>query len=164
MWHHFDEWYEDGNGRLVFRRNTVSPGSIENLVLFFLVRERARKLRESGAEGAIICVQESHWKDTVAPTFVTANWQAYCSPTTDSKSAGLVTLIDKSLLSQCQVLFADPHPGRVQHIRVVHSAWSVDLLNIYQKTYNSHPKASSDSKAVRAAVWQCIHDQIGPGY
>ncbi|CAE7262797.1 unnamed protein product, partial [Symbiodinium microadriaticum] len=115
---------------------------------------------QPAAPPQIICVQESHWKDTVAPTFVTANWQAYCSPTTDSKSAGLVTLIDKSLLSQCQVLFADPHPGRVQHIRVVHSAWSVDLLNIYQKTYNSHPRASSDSKAVREAVWQCIHDQI----
>ena len=57
-------------------------------------------------------------------------------------------------------MFADPHPGRVQHIRVAHSSWSVDILNIYQKTYNSHPKASSDSKAVRATIWQCIADHV----
>ncbi|OLP79252.1 hypothetical protein AK812_SmicGene40480 [Symbiodinium microadriaticum] len=43
------------------------------------------------ARPQILCVQESYWKDTVAPTFVTANWQVYCSPATDSKSAGLIT-------------------------------------------------------------------------
>ncbi|CAE7579178.1 unnamed protein product [Symbiodinium sp. CCMP2592] len=70
----------------------------------------------------------------VAPQFPTATWDVYTSPTTDNKSAGLL----------------------VQHLRILHDQWAVDLLHIYQKPHNSHPLALQSSKTIRLAVWECI--------
>ena len=76
------------------------------------------------------------------------------------KAAGLVVLVDRKSLPHGEVLTADPKPGRVQHIRLATSSWTLDLLHVYQKPYNFHPKASQDAKAVRAAVWQELETQI----
>ncbi|CAE7688676.1 Pol [Symbiodinium sp. CCMP2592] len=104
----------------------------------------------------IVCVQETHWTDKVAPTFPTATWDVYTSPTTDNKSAGLLILLNKNATRNCRIVYADPQPGRVQHLRILHDKWAVDLLHIYQKPHNSHPLALQSSKTIRLAVWECI--------
>ncbi|CAE7423381.1 Pol, partial [Symbiodinium sp. CCMP2592] len=104
----------------------------------------------------IVCVQETHWTDKVAPTFPTATWDVYTSPTTDNKSAGLLILLNKNTTRNCRIVYADPQPGRVQHLRILHDKWAVDLLHIYQKPHNSHPLALQSSKTIRLAVWECI--------
>ncbi|CAE7020812.1 Pol [Symbiodinium sp. CCMP2456] len=108
----------------------------------------------------LICVQETHWGATVAPTFVTAQWTVYTSPTTDNKSAGLAVLVHKDLLKHAQVAFADPQPGRIQHIRIIHQQWTADVLHVYQKPHNSHPSAAKDSKTLRAEIWHALHEQL----
>ncbi|CAE7475477.1 Pol [Symbiodinium sp. CCMP2592] len=104
----------------------------------------------------IVCVQETHWTDKVAPQFPTATWDVYTSPTTDNKSAGLLILLNKQTTRNCRIVYADPQPGRVQHLRILHDQWAVDLLHIYQKPHNSHPLALQSSKTIRLAVWECI--------
>ena len=104
----------------------------------------------------VVCVQETHWTAAVAATFSTSDWEIYTSPTTDNKSAGLLTLIDKRLTAQCQVVYADPIPGRLQHIRLLQGSWTADILNIYQKPYNSHPQAIRQAKEIRLGVWEAL--------
>ena len=104
----------------------------------------------------VVCVQETHWTAVVAATFRTSDWEIYTSPTTDNKSAGLLTLIDKRLAAQCQVVYADPIPGRLQHIRLLQGSWTADVLNIYQKPYNSHPKAIRQAREIRLEVWEAL--------
>ena len=84
----------------------------------------------------------------------------YTSPSTDNKAAGLVVLVDRKSIPQGEILTADPKPGRVQHLRLAMPSWTLDLLHVYQKPYNFHPKACQDAKAVRAAVWQVLETQI----
>ncbi|CAE6971438.1 unnamed protein product [Symbiodinium sp. CCMP2592] len=79
----------------------------------------------------IVCVQETHWTDKVAPQFPTATWDVYTSPTTDNKSAGLLILLNKQTSRNCRIVYADPQPGRVQHLRILHDQWAVDVLHIY---------------------------------
>ena len=38
----------------------------------------------------IVCIQETHWGDQVAPSFITAHWAVHASPTSDNKAAGLL--------------------------------------------------------------------------
>ena len=115
----------------------------------------------SGKSSAqIVCIQESHWGDKVAPSFITAQWSVYTSPSTDNKAAGLVVLIDRRSLPHGEVLTADPKPGRIQHLRLAMCSWTLDLLHVYQKPYNFHPKASQDAKTIRAEVWQELETQI----
>ena len=104
----------------------------------------------------VVCVQETHWTAVVAATFRTSDWEIYTSPTTANKSAGLLTLIDKRLAPHCQVVYADPIPGRLQHIRLLQGSWTADVLNIYQKPYNSHPKAVRQAKEIRLEVWETL--------
>ena len=104
----------------------------------------------------VVCVQETHWTAVVAATFRTSDWEIYTSPTTDNKSAGLLTLLDKRLTAQCQVVYADPIPGRLQHIRLLQGGWTADVLNIYQKPYNSHPKAIRQAREIRLEVWEAL--------
>ena len=112
------------------------------------------------ARPQVVCIQESHWGDEIAPSFITAQWTVYTSPSTDNKAAGLVLLVDRKSLPHGEVVTADPAPGRVQHVRLVTSSWTLDLLHVYQKPYNFHPKASQDARAVRAAIWTELEAQI----
>ena len=66
----------------------------------------------------------------VAPNFTAARWDIYTSPTTDNKSAELLTPVDKQLAHQCQIVCADPRPGRLQHLRLLNSSWTADVLNV----------------------------------
>ncbi|CAE7252111.1 unnamed protein product [Symbiodinium sp. CCMP2592] len=108
----------------------------------------------------IVCVQETHWSSVVAPAFKTADWEIFTSPTTDNKSAGLLVLVDKSLARGCQIVYADPQPGRLQHLRLIHPQWTADILHIYQKAYNSHPKAVKEAREIRSDVWNSIRAQL----
>ena len=108
----------------------------------------------------VVCIQESHWGDKVAPSFITAQWSVYTSPSTDNKAAGLVILLDRKALPHGEILTADPKPGRVQHLRLATPSWTLDLLHVYQKPYNFHPKASQDAKTIRAEVWKELETQI----
>ena len=104
----------------------------------------------------IVCVQETHWTTAVATTFQTGDWEIYTSPTTDNKSAGLLTLIDKRLTTQCRIVYADPIPGRLQHIRLLQGGWTADVINVYQKPHNSCPKATKQAKEIRLEVWEAL--------
>ena len=104
----------------------------------------------------IVCVQETHWTTTVASMFQTSDWEIYTSPTTDNKSAGLLTLIDKRLATQCRIVYADPIPGRLQHIRLLQGGWTADVINVYQKPHNSCPKATKQAKEIRLEVWEAL--------
>ena len=107
-----------------------------------------------------MCIQESHWGDKVAPSFITAQWSIYTSPSTDNKAAGLIVLLDRKSLPSGEVITADPKPGRVQHIRIATASWTADLLHVYQKPYNFHPKASQDAKKIRAEIWSVLEAQL----
>ena len=100
----------------------------------------------------IVCIQETHWTATVAAHFQSTGWEVYTPPTTDNKSAGLLTLVDKRLASECQIVYADPKPGRLQHLRLIQGSWTADVINIYQKPYNSHPQAARQAREIRQDV------------
>ncbi|OLP90272.1 hypothetical protein AK812_SmicGene28190 [Symbiodinium microadriaticum] len=48
----------------------------------------------------------------------------------------------------------------VQHIRIATASWTADLLHVYQKPYNFHPKASQDAKKIRAEIWSVLEAQL----
>ena len=108
----------------------------------------------------VVCIQESHWGDQAAPSFITAQWSVYTSPSTDNKAAGLIVLLDRKSLPHGEVLTADPKPGRIQHIRLATTKWTADLLHVYQKPYNFHPSASQDAKKLRAEIWSELEAQL----
>ena len=112
------------------------------------------------ARPQVICIQESHWGDQVAPSFITAQWSVYTSPSTDNKAAGLLVLLDRKSLPSGEVLTADPKPGRIQHIRLTTAHWTADILHVYQKPYNFHPKALQDAKKLRAEIWSVLEAQL----
>ena len=108
----------------------------------------------------VVCIQESHWGDQAAPSFITAQWSVHTSPSTDNKAAGLIVLLDRKSLPHGEVLTADPKPGRIQHIRLATTKWTADLLHVYQKPYNFHPSASQDAKKLRAEIWSELEAQL----
>ena len=108
----------------------------------------------------VVCIQESHWGDQAAPSFITAQWSVYTSPSTDNKAAGLIVLLDRKSLPHGEVLTADPKPGRIQHLRLATTQWTADLLHVYQKPYNFHPSASQDAKKLRAEIWSELEAQL----
>ena len=112
------------------------------------------------ARPQVVCIQESHWGDQAAPSFITAQWSVYTSPSTDNKAAGLIVLLDRHSLPHGEVLTADPKPGRIQHIRLTTAQWTADLLHVYQKPYNFHPSASQDAKKLRAEIWTALEAQL----
>ena len=112
----------------------------------------------------IVCIQETHWTAAVAANFRTTGWEVYTSPTTDNKSAGLLTLVDKRLAGECQIVYADPKPGRLQHLRLIQGSWTADVINVYQKPYNSHPQAARQAREIRRDVWDALRKllQVAP--
>ncbi|CAE7862141.1 unnamed protein product, partial [Symbiodinium microadriaticum] len=51
-------------------------------------------------------------------------------------------------------------PTRIQHLRLVHRAWTLDLIHVYQKPFNFHPKAAQDAKQIRAEIWSVLEAQL----
>ncbi|CAE7346692.1 pol, partial [Symbiodinium sp. CCMP2592] len=96
----------------------------------------------------------------MAPQFQSSDWTVLTSPTVDCKAAGLVVLLDKQFCDQGQLTYADPLPGRVQHVRLASSKWTLDLFNLYQKPQTTQKNQAAASKELRKKVWHTLRAEV----
>ncbi|CAE7732421.1 unnamed protein product [Symbiodinium sp. CCMP2592] len=81
---------------------------------------------------------------------------AICTPPAHYSSAHSIRFIEVVYVLCNSFAKAIGAIDPVQHLRILHDQWAVDLLHIYQKPHNSHPLALQSSKTIRLAVWECI--------
>ena len=101
-----------------------------------------------------------HIGETVAPSFVTAHWEVYTSATTDNKSAGHVMLIDKSLLTRGQVVYADPNQaGYSTCVSPIRNGLWTSSISAKSPTTSTQ---TYEVKEIRAEVWRTRSPSITP--
>ena len=106
----------------------------------------------------VVCVQETHWKDTTQ--FESGDWYVMTSgANTSDKCAGVAILIHKRLGKPEAISHRTLLNGRVLHARIQGKRNCIDVLCCYQHVWRD---GDSDEKNVqnRASVWRAMQRGI----
>eukprot|EP00435_Cladocopium_sp_Y103_P001309 s3830_g1.t1 len=109
-------------------------------------------LQTADVDGFII--SETRWGFT--REWSTAHWHFVHSGAGTSRSAGVLIAISTRLATSAQLGWREIEPGRLLHVRVHFKQRSLDLLGIYQFTFDHTPKGLDQ----RLTLWHQLNDTL----
>lgn len=100
------------------------------------------------------CLQDTGWN-------FTGEWQdstyAYLHSGATKHRGGLLTMVRLGFCQVDNIAWTTPLKSRIQHLRLYMHAYSLDILNLYQHTWNP---ADPDSGPCRAQFWTSMRNTL----